>query len=174
MIWLKMIARILRTLKEGATPAQIALGFVLGWALGLIPGWPLHVWLLLLVLLVLQANIGMAAVGSLFAAALAWLLDPLLDALGAAVLQAGALQGLFTRLYNSPPWALTRFNNTVVMGASVAAVLSAVVLFPAVVAGVKWYRTRLLERIAKWRIMGVLKQSRWLGWYRRLEELGLV
>jgi len=174
MIWLKIVARILRTLKEGATPAQIALGFVLGWAMGLIPGWPLQAWLLLLLLLVLQANIGIAFVGLALAAAVAWLFDPLLDALGAAVLQAGALQGLFTSLYNSPPWALTRFNNTVVMGASVAAVVTAFALFPAVVVGVKWYRTRLLERIAKWRVIGVLKQSRWLKWYFRLQELGLV
>ena len=174
MIWLKIVARILRTLKEGATPAQIALGFVLGWAIGLIPGWPVQVWALLLILLVLQANIGIAFVGAGIAAALAWLLDPVLDALGAAVLQAGALRGLFTTLYNSPPWALTRFNNTVVMGASVAAVVTAIALFPAVVAGVKWYRERLLERIAKWRVITVLKQSRWLKWYFRLQEMGLV
>ena len=174
MFWLKIVAKILNTLKEGATPAQIALGFVLGWAIGLVPGWPVQVWLLLLVLLVLQANLTMALVGAAIAAALAWVFDPLLDALGAAVLQAGSLQGLFTRLYNSPPWSLTRFNNTVVMGASVAAVVTAIVLFPLIVRGVRAYRERLLARIDTLRIVQVLKGTKLFGLYRRLQELGLV
>lgn len=174
MFWLKIVGRILRTLKEGGAPAQIALGFVLGWAIGLVPGWPVQVWLLLVVLLVLQANLTMALVGAAVASALAWLLDPLLDALGAAVLHLGALQGLFTRLYNSPPWGLTRFNNTAVMGSSVAAVVCAVVFFPLVIWGVRAYRERFLERISRWRIAKMLKGTKIVRWYQRLQELGLV
>lgn len=174
MFWLKIVAKILNTLKEGATPAQIALGFVLGWAIGLVPGWPVQVWLLVLLLLVLQANLTMAIVGAALAASLAWLFDPLVDALGATVLHAGALQGLFTQWYNSPPWGFTRFNNTVVMGASVAAVVSAVVLFPLVVWGVRAYRERLLARISRWRIAQVLMGTKVVRVYRRLQELGLL
>lgn len=174
MIWLRILARLLNTLKEGATPAQIALGFVLGWALGLIPGWPVQVWLLLLLLLVLQANLSMAIVGWTLAVVLAWLFDPWLDALGEAVLRAEALRGLFTALYNSPPWALTRFNNTVVMGASVTAVVSAVVLFPLLTRGVVAYRERLLARLDSFRIVQALKGTRLFGLYRRLQDMGLV
>jgi uncharacterized protein (TIGR03546 family) len=174
MLWLKLIGKILKTLKDGATPAQIALGFVLGWGIGLIPGWPVQVWLLVAALLVLQANIGMAFVGAAIAAALGWLFDPALDALGAAVLTAGPLQGLFTSLYNSPPWGLTRFNNTAVMGAGLTALVSAVVLFPLLVRGVRWYRGRLLERLARLPLVKFLLGTRIVGWYRKLDELGLL
>ena len=174
MVWLKIVAKILRVLKDGATPAQIALGFVLGWAIGMIPGWPVQVWLLVLLVLVLQANLSMAIVGAAVAALLSWIFDPALDAVGGAVLTAGPLQGLFTRMYNSPPWSLTRFNNTIVMGGMLVALVSAVVLFPLVVRGVRWYRERLLARIDKWRVVQVLKSSRLYGWYQRLHDLGLV
>lgn len=174
MLWLKLIGKFLKVLKEGATPAQIALGFVLGWAIGLIPGWPAQVWVLVLVLLVLQANLSMALVGVALAAGLGWLLDPVLDGLGAAILNAGPLRGLFTVLYNSPPWGVTRFNNTVVMGATVAGVVSAVALFPLVVWAVRWYRERLLERIKRLKVVQMLMGTRIVAFYQRLESMGLV
>jgi uncharacterized protein (TIGR03546 family) len=174
MIWLKIIGKLIKTLKDGATPAQIALGIVLGWAIGLIPGWPLQVWLLVLALLLLQANIGMAFVGTAVAAALAWIFDPVLDALGGAVLTAGPLQGLFTALYNSPPWGLTRFNNTAVMGATLFALVTAPALFPLLARGVVSYRVRVLPRLARLPIMKALLGTRVVGWYRRLDQLGLL
>ena len=174
MVWLKILAKLLRVLKDGATPAQIALGFVLGWAIGMIPGWPVQVWLLVLLLLVLQANLSMAFVGMAVAAALSWIFDPALDALGGAVLTAGPLQGLFTGLYNSPPWSLTRFNNTIVMGGMLVALVTGSALFPLVVRGVRWYRERLLARMNKWRLVQLLKSSRLYGWYQRLHDLGLA
>jgi uncharacterized protein (TIGR03546 family) len=116
----------------------------------------------------------MAFVGAAIAAALGWLFDPALDALGAAVLTAGPLQGLFTSLYNSPPWGLTRFNNTAVMGAGLTALVSAVVLFPLLVRGVRWYRERLLERLARLPLVKFLLGTRIVGWYRKLDELGLL
>ena len=69
MFWLKIVGTFLKTLKEGATPSQIALGFVLGWAIGMVPGWPLQVWGLLLLLLILQANLGIALAAWALAAA---------------------------------------------------------------------------------------------------------
>lgn len=174
MIWLKLIGKILSTLKDGATPAQIALGFVLGWMIGMIPGWPVQVWAVILLLLILQANLGMAFVGMAFASALAWIFDPLLDALGASILGAEALHGIFTTMYNLPPWALTRFNNTVMMGAFAAAIGSSVVLFPLIARAVRWYREVLLARITRFKFVQVILGSRIVGWYRRLEEMGLV
>lgn len=174
MIWLKILARLITTLNEGATPRQIAGGLVLGFALGLMPGWPPQVWLVLVLVLILKVNLGMTLTGALLAAALAWIFDPLLDGLGAWVLQMDALQGLFTALYNSPPVALTRFNNTVMMGAFLLAVAGGMVMFPLLVRGVKVYRERFLAAFAQFRIVKFAKGSRFFGWYRKLQELGLV
>lgn len=174
MFWLKIIGTILKTLKDGATPAQIALGFVLGWAIGLTPGWPVQVWAILLLLLILQANLSMAIAAWLLAAAVGWLFDPLTDRLGAIILRADALQETFTAMYNLPPWALTRFNNTVVMGAFAASIVSAPVLFPLIILAVRWYRERLLARITKFRVVQMIMGSRLFAFYQRLQELGLV
>jgi uncharacterized protein (TIGR03546 family) len=174
MFWLKIVARILRILKDGATPAQIALGFVLGWAIGMIPGWPIQVWLLVLLLLVLQANISMAFVGMALAAALSWIFDPALDALGGAALGIGPLRGVYTALYNWPPAGLTRFNNTIVMGGCIVALVTGIALFPLLMRGVVLYRGRLLARMDRWRVVRILKGSKLYGWYQRLHDMGLV
>lgn len=174
MLWLKIIGKFLKVLKEGATPAQIALGFALGWAIGLIPGWPAQAWVLMLVLLVLRANLSMALAGVALAAGLGWLLDPLLDGLGGAILTTDALRGVFTALYNSPPWGLTRFNNTVVMGGTVASAASAILLFPLLIRAVHWYRERLLQRIARLKVVQMLMGTRIVAFYQRLEQMGLV
>jgi len=78
--------------------------------------------------------------------------DPVLDVLGYLVLSAPALAAAFTALQNAPvvPW--TRFNDTVVMGGFVAAVVLWVPVFLAFIALVKVYRAKLRERIANSRI----------------------
>jgi uncharacterized protein (TIGR03546 family) len=174
MLWFKIVGRILSTLKDGATPGQIAGGLLLGFAFGLIPGWPPQVWLVLALVLIVRVNLSMAIVGALVAAALGWLLDPLLDGLGALVLSLGPLRGLFTTLFNAPPWALTRFNNTVMMGSMIAAVAIGAGGYPLLVKGVRIYRERLLMRIQKLRMVQLLMGSRLYGFYRKLQELGLV
>jgi NADPH-dependent 2,4-dienoyl-CoA reductase/sulfur reductase-like enzyme len=49
-----------------------------------------------------------------------------------------------------------------------------VVLFPLLVRGVRWYRGRLLERLAKLPLVKFLLGTRIVGWYRKLDELGLL
>jgi len=174
MIWIRIIAKLLAVLRDGATPAQIAGGLVLGMAFGLVPGWPVQVWVLLGLILILRVNLGMAMVGWMLAGALAWLLDPALDALGESLLRAGALQGVWTALYNVPPWALTRFNNTVVMGTMAAALVAGPLLFPLLVWAVKAYRERFLARLNKFRLVQALMGSRFYGWYRKVADTGLI
>jgi uncharacterized protein (TIGR03546 family) len=158
MLTLKLLGRLINALNAGAAPWQIAGGLVLGFLLGLIPGWPVHVMALLVLILLLDVNLTLAGVGALTAAALAWLADPWLDRLGAWLLAWESLRGAYTVLYNSPPLALTRFNNTVVMGATVLGTIIAAALFPLLIWGVRLYRARLLVWVEK---LGINASATW-------------
>jgi uncharacterized protein (TIGR03545 family)/uncharacterized protein (TIGR03546 family) len=136
----KLRAGALGVLTEGRLPGQQALGCALGLALGLVPDWPLQVWLLLAVTLLLRVNLAWAAGGAALGAAGGWLLDPWIEGAGGWLLEdARPLRGLWRLLSGSDLAALTRFDNTAVLGGTLLglALLGAV---PAAWAG--WARTR--------------------------------
>jgi len=173
MIWLKLLGRVINALNKGAAPWQIAGGLVLGFMLGLIPGWPVQVFLLLFIMFVINVNLTIAGVGAVLAAASAWIFDPMVDRIGAWVLQdVGPLQGLWTKLYNYPPMGLTRFNNTVVMGAMVLGVVGAIIWFPILIWLVGLYREKFLLWAQKLWIMRVLTGSKLFHLYQRITSLG--
>ncbi len=173
MIWLKLLARVLKVLREGATPRQIAAGFVLGFALGMIPGWPLQAFVLLALILILSVNLTIAGVGAALGSLVALAFDPLIDRVGAFFLEdLSFLRGLWTALYNSPVFALTRFNNTVVMGSLVIGLLGGVIWFPILVWAVKAYRERFLAWANQLWIVRFITGSRAFQWIARVASLG--
>ncbi|MCC6396163.1 MAG: TIGR03546 family protein [Bacteroidetes bacterium] len=173
MFWFTLVRDFIKILREGQTPAQVAGGFALGSILGLSPMLTLQgaaVWLIILVLNVnLSAALLALSVFSLFA----FLLDPAFHWVGYQVLvNIESLQSLWTSLYNAPVAPLTRFNNTVVMGSF----LSALVLFVPVYIGMKRfvlaYRRSVGQKIAKWKVYQVIKQSSLVQWYEKLRDWG--
>ena len=57
---LKYIAKLLKALASEASPVQLAGGFVLGMIIGLTPVFSLHNAFILILLIILKVNIGMA------------------------------------------------------------------------------------------------------------------
>ena len=172
MFYLKFIKNFINILRAGQTPAQVAGGFALGSILGLSPMLTLQGALVWLILLVLDVNFSAAGVAMTFFGLFAYLLDPLFHWLGYQILvNFEPLRGLWTWLYNAPVAPLTRFNNTVVMGSFVAAI----VLFVPVYAGMKHfvvaYRTHIHSRLEKWKVYQVLDKSKMLQWYRKIRDL---
>lgn len=172
MFYLKFIRDFVNILRAGQTPAQVAGGFALGTVLGLSPMLTLQGALVWLILLVLDVNFSAAGVAMTLFSLIAFLLDPLFHWLGYQILvNVDALKGVWTWLYNAPVAPLTRFNNTVVMGSFVAALL----LFVPVYAGMKQfvvaYRTHIHSRFEKWKIYQLLDRSSLLKWYRRIRDL---
>ncbi|MDH5378591.1 MAG: DUF2062 domain-containing protein, partial [Gammaproteobacteria bacterium] len=99
MFWIKILRDVLGVFKAGASGHQIAGGFVLGFAIGLTPGWPLHVLILCVITFLLSVNLSIAGVAATLAVALAWILDPVLDSVGYMLLkETNALQGLWTTM----------------------------------------------------------------------------
>ncbi|MEK6748208.1 MAG: TIGR03546 family protein [Pseudomonadota bacterium] len=169
MLWLKLLRSFFKALRASEHPNQIAGGFALGFAAGLLPGWPLQVWIIVFLLLLLNVNLSLAFAGAACAAALAWLLDPAIEPLGRWLLTGVAgLRPLWTTLYNQPLWLLTRFNNTTMMGAMAVGLALVPAVFFGLRALTKRYQNWLRDISENWRIMKWLRASRVFGFFSRL------
>jgi len=102
------------TLRENRI-GYIALGFVLGMFLGLLP-FGFNSAIILILIFALRNDLLAVILSAVLFSFLGFLIDPLAHSLGLVVLQAGFLQGLWTFLYNLPLVPFTGFNNTLVMG----------------------------------------------------------
>jgi uncharacterized protein (TIGR03546 family) len=172
MFWLKLIKNFLSVLRDGQTPAQIASGFALGAILGLSPMLTLQgalVWLLLLALDInLSAGLLALTIFSLFA----YLLDPVFHRVGYTLLvDVPALQGAWIWMYNAPIAPLTRFNNTVVMGSFVIALVLTIPVYVGMRRFVVAYRTHIHSRIEKLKIYQIIHRSTLYQWYERIRDL---
>ncbi|MCB9776893.1 MAG: TIGR03546 family protein, partial [Nitrospiraceae bacterium] len=120
---IKLLAKLLRVLNSETEPGQISLGFGLAMIAGLTPLLSLHNLLVLLLVCVLRVNLSAFLLGLALCTGIAYALDPLFHQIGLAVLTAPALEGVWTALYQSVWWRLEHFNNSIVMGSLVFAVM---------------------------------------------------
>ncbi len=168
---LRTLAKLLQVLNSETEPSQITLGLAFGMVMGFTPMLTLHNVLVLLLVLVLRVNLSAFLLGIAIFSGFAFALDPVFHSLGALVLNAEALQGLWTDLYNSAWGRLEHFYNTVVMGS----LLISVALFVPVV----WSGNRLVLRyrahVPGWfknnRVVMALKSSRFYEIYQSLSRV---
>jgi uncharacterized protein (TIGR03546 family) len=174
MFWLKLITNFIKILREGQTPAQVAGGFALGSILGLSPMMTLQGILVWLIILVLDVNLSAATLSLLVFSLIAFIFDPVFHRFGYFLLvDMESLKGIWTTLYNAPVAPLTRFNNTVVMGSFV----SALILFTPIYFGMKKfvivYRSTVGKRIEKMKIYQVISKSWVVQTYQRIRNMGV-
>ena len=173
MFWLKIIKDFIKILREGQTSRQIAGGFALGSIIGLSPMFTLQGILVWLMILVLDVNLSAALLSLTLFSLVAFLIDPLFHLLGYTLLvQVDALRGIWTSLYNAPIAPLTRFNNTVVLGSFVFALVSSLPVYFGMKHFVVAYRTHVGAKIEKWKIYQALKKSALVKWYLRIRDFG--
>jgi uncharacterized protein (TIGR03546 family) len=118
-------------------------------------------------------NISAALVALTVFSLFAFLLDPAFHWVGYQILtNIDALKAFWTTLYNAPVAPLTRFNNTVVMGSFI----SALILFLPVYIGMKKfvvaYRAHVGSKVEKWKVYQWVKRSTLVQWYEKLRDLG--
>jgi len=173
MVWLKIISKFVKAFHSGESPGQIAVGFAIGFFIGLMPFWTLQTLILFFILILVNINLAAATVAFFIANMIAYLLDPIFHSLGYYILtQISFLQGTWEAIYNSVFGPLTRFYNTVVMGSFV----SGLILFLPIYFGMKkfvlLYRERLEEKIKKWKIVQVINGSKMFQFYEKVRDLG--
>lgn len=167
MLVLKLIQSLVKALHSEGTPGQVAAGIALGSILGLTPLVNLHNALVFALILILNVSVPGAMLGWALFAPVGFLLDPLFDRIGhALLLEMPALTPLWTGLYNTPVVPLTNFNNTVVLG---SLVVSLALLYPVFLlcrSGVARYRASVAERVGGSRLYRALTASKLYNLYR--------
>jgi uncharacterized protein (TIGR03546 family) len=173
MFWFNFIKSFIKVLADGQTPKQIAWGFALGSIIGLSPMFTLQGLVIWLIILVLDVNLSAALVAVTCFKIIAYLFDPAFHALGFFILtQIDFLKGFYTFLYNAPLAPLTRFNNTVVMGSFLTAILLLVPIYFGMKYFVIKYRENIHEKMKRWKIYKIIDQSKFINYYRKIRSLG--
>jgi uncharacterized protein (TIGR03546 family) len=148
----KLIQALLGALHSEGTPGQLAAGIALGSIMGLTPLVNLHNAIVFALILLLNVSFAGGMLGWAVFVPVGFVLDPLFDWIGHQLLFAESLRLLWTTLYNMPIVPLTNFNNTVVLGSLVFALLFSIPLFFAARWAVTRYRATIGERV---------RQSKW-------------
>jgi uncharacterized protein (TIGR03546 family) len=168
---LKQIFAFFKLLNSDTGTTSIAAGVALGFVLGMSPALSLQGLLVFTLMFFFRVQIGAAFLAAGFFAFAAWLLHPIFDALGSLVLGAEALAPLWTTLYNIPLLPLTRFNDTVVMGAGILALALTPVVFLASRALIGAYREQIVRRLRETRAFRLFALTSFYKWYVKYDEL---
>ena len=166
---LKLLQSLFKTLHSQGTPGQVAAGIMLGVGLGLSPILSGHNLVLFAALVLLNVSFGGGMLGMALFTPLGFLLDPVFNRLGFALLDAPGLQGLWTSLYNTPLVPYTSFNNTVTLGALAAWVVLALPIYVGAKAAIATYRAKYGVRVENSRLMKAVKASKFntlYTWFR--------
>ncbi len=174
MFWIQILSNFIRVLRAGQTPRQVAGGFALGSIAGFSPILTLQGLLLWLLIFVLDVNLSAAFLAFTVFALIAYLFDPMFHELGYYLLvQVDGLRDFWTALYNAPLAPLTRFNNTLVLGSLVGAIILSPLVYFAMKRFVVAYRTHLGSRIEKWKVYQVVRNNKIVQWYQKIRDLGV-
>jgi len=171
MLVLKILSKLIKILSSAASPNQIAGGFAMGMVIGLTPLLTLHNVLIFILIILININIGTAIFSFAIFSGVGFLLDPLFHNLGYFLLvDVESLNGLWTTLYNVPIIALSRYNNTVVLGSLIAALLLFNPMFVTGRVFVNVYRRSLLPRFQQLKIVQLAKGSKIYQLYKKIQE----
>jgi uncharacterized protein (TIGR03546 family) len=169
LVILKFIQSLVQTLHSDGSPGQIAAGLALGAALGLTPLMSLQNFVVFCLLFLLNVSFGAGMLGWAIAAPVGFLLDPVFDRIGQAMLESASLRPLWTSLNNMPVVPFTNFNNTVTLGSFIVWI----VLFVPMYFGARYlvikYRVTLGERVRRsafWRALAASKAYNVYRWFR--------
>lgn len=168
---LKQIFGFLKLLNSDTGTISLSAGVALGFVLGMSPMLSLQGLLIIFLAFFFRIQIGALFISSFFFAFIAYLFDPAFHSLGQSLLLNETLKPTWTTLANLPLVPLTRFNNTVVMGAGVLSLLLSPLVFILSNILIKKYRQTVVERIKETKIWKALKATALFKWYYKYDNL---
>jgi uncharacterized protein (TIGR03546 family) len=157
---LKLLQSLFKTLHSEGTPGQVAAGMMLGAGIGLTPLLSLHNLVLFAAIVLLNVSFGGGMLGLALFTPVGFVLDPLFDRVGLALLRAPGLQALWTDWYNIPVVPYTNFNNSVTLGSFVVWLALTIPIFLLAKVGIARYRATWGERVMNSKFMKGLKASK--------------
>lgn len=168
---LKQFFSLIQLLNSDTATNQIAAGIACGLILGFAPVFSLQTIFVFFLLFFFRIQIGAAFLAAFAFKFIAWMLDPLSNRIGMAILETESLRPLFTDLYNMPLVPFTRFYNSIVMGAGALSLLLAIPVFLISKILVQKYRTNVLARFESTKAWKVVKATSFYQWYAKYREI---
>ncbi len=169
---LSQIQSLILALHSKDSPRQIAAGFALGSLAGWVPFNFLFSGFIVLLLYLLNVNSGFGLLSIAILSLFSFLLDPWAGQLGEWILGLPSLKPLWILLYNLPIFPFTRFNNSVMMGSLVIALLLATPLYFLSYWAVLQYRARWKTKIEQWKIIRWAMASKVVTLWMRVKGNG--
>lgn len=172
MLTLKLLRKLFKILNGDVEPKQIAAGVAFGAIIGLTPFLSLHNLLVLFLVCIIKVNVSSVIFSALVFGLISYLVDPLSHMVGYFFLvDLSFLEPIWTFFYNVPIIALTRFNNTVVLG---GLVISLAIFYPNLIfvrRGVIKYRESVQPKLAKTKLFKALTATKIYQWYRKISNI---
>ncbi|AZZ37523.1 DUF2062 domain-containing protein [Bdellovibrio sp. qaytius] len=170
-ILFKQLLNLIKLLHSENGTTQIAWGLTLGAFLGFSPFFSLQTILVLFILFFFRVQFGAAFLSAFVFKLVAFLIDPLADSLGQWALEEPSLRPLWTKLYNIPIIPYTRFNNSIVMGSFLVALILSPFLYFMFIFMIKKYRTTVAVRFENSKVYKAIKGSKYYDWYAKYNDL---
>ncbi|MEJ2543044.1 MAG: TIGR03546 family protein [Calditrichaceae bacterium] len=169
MFGLEILAKLFKILRAEDTPNQIASGFFLGMIIGLTPFLTVHNMIIILLVFILKVNAGSVIFAFILFSGFAYILDPIFHSFGYYILvDMTSLHGILVTLFNIPIVALSRYNNTVVMGSLVVSIILILPVFFFMKYFVKYYREHIDAKLQKLKIIQIVKSSKFYKIYEKI------
>lgn len=163
MFWINILKSILNFFQSNQDPDEISAGLALGSIIGLTPFNTLQNYVFLFLIFLFNVNKGAALFGILLFSLLGNLVDPLGHRLGYFLLtKVLVLISFWTHLYNMPIVPYTRFNNTVVLGNLIVALILFVPVWIGFRKAIILYRQTWKQKITQWKIVNILESTKWI------------
>ncbi len=168
---LKQLYSLLKLLNSDTGHVQIAAGVACGLILGFAPAFSLQTVLVFLILFFFRIQIGAALLAAALFKFIAWMLDPAFHIVGATVLETEGLRPLFTELYNMPIVPLTRFYNSITMGAGIVSIILAFPTYLAAKFLILKYRATVLVWLMQTKLWKWWQATSYYDWYQKYESI---
>jgi uncharacterized protein (TIGR03546 family) len=169
---IQSIIKVLKVLNSETHPAQISLGLCFSVVVAFTPKFSLHNLVIYFLILFFRINLSAFLLGGFLFSGVGYLLDPLFHKIGLAVLTAPGLERLWTAFYNATMWRIEEFNNTVVMGSLISALVLFVPLYFLFNRTVLTYRKHVYVRVQKLKIVQAIKGNDLYQRYQSLKDWG--
>ena len=154
---IRQITKLLSIVNSNKQPREIALGVVFGMFAGFLLVAPFNAVIIFLLILVLNVNTAAFFLFTGIFKLITFLIDPLGDMLGKAVLTVPFFEPVFSKMAQMPLVPFTEFNNTVIMGDFIIGLLLMVPVWFGTMKMIDYYRKHMREKVKKFGIVKVLK-----------------
>ncbi|MBU0675527.1 MAG: TIGR03545 family protein [Proteobacteria bacterium] len=152
---MKFLKKLFKALNSAQAPWQVTLAIASGMVSGLTPISGLQTVVILFLVFLLNIHLGLFFVASAFFAGIGYLFDPWFEQIGYALLNSDSLVGLWTTWYNSEVIRMSYFNNTLVLGSTLASLVLAPPLYLFLGWIIRHYRETLSVVLGKYPRLGL-------------------